>query len=151
MSGGLSIIVITLSADVKPTEDVEKVQQAIHNICPIAETEIIESANNVTLVKGRAKGPEAIKLLARKFRDQRILEAVRHCFLKNMTNNALIFGLHRQAAFMGRFHLSDLDDVSAMGPICVEIQAKNLQDVIDYISPPTIKGKPRYRKDLQLE
>ena len=90
-------------------------------------------------------------MFAKKFREQRILEAVRKKLLKSIRNNAIVFGMQRQAALMNRFHLCDLDDYSAMGPIRVEIQAMNIQDVIDFISPPTLKGKPQLRHDLQLE
>jgi predicted RNA binding protein with dsRBD fold (UPF0201 family) len=99
---------------------------------------------------GNATGPESIAMFARKFREQRILEAVRQQLLKSIQNQSVVFGMQRQAAFMNRFHLCNLNDYSAMGPIRVEIRATNIQDVIDYISPPTIKGKPQLRKDLQL-
>ncbi len=90
-------------------------------------------------------------MFAKKFREQRILEAVRQKLLKSIQNGSVIFGMQRQAAFMNRFHLCELSDYSAMGPIRVEIKALNIQDVIDFISPPTLKGKPQLRKDLQLE
>ncbi len=90
-------------------------------------------------------------MFAKKFREQRILEAVRKQLLKSLQNNSVVFGMQRQAAFMNRFHLCGLGDYSAMGPIRIEIQANNIEDVIDYVSPPTIKGKPQLRKDFQLE
>jgi len=75
---------------------------------------------------------------------------VRQVFLKDVESGTLVFGLHRQAALMNRFHLCDLDDISAMGPIRIEISAKNLADVVDYLTPPTVKGKPQLRQDLKL-
>lgn len=108
-----------------------------------------DSEFGVVLV-GKATGPESIAMFAKKFREQRILEAVRQQLLKALKNNSIVFGMQRQAAFMNRFHLCDLDDYSAMGPIRVKIHATHIQDVIDYISPPTIKGKPQLRNDLQL-
>lgn len=126
-------------------------QKALQNICPIAQFKISKTPSNLTIVRGKAHGLEAITTLARKFRDQRILEAVRQSLLKNVKESTLLFGLNRQAALMNRFHLSNLDEYSAMGPIRIEIQANNIYDVIDYISPPTVKGKPQIRKDLQLE
>ena len=145
------MISLFLEADVKATEDLEKVKEALLNICPTAQIETVQNGSGVTLVRGRASGLDAITVLTHKFRDQRILEAVRQYLLKSIEDDTLHFSLHRQAALMNRFHLSDPGNVSAMGPIRVEIHAKNIRDVIDYISPPTIKGKPQYRKDLKLE
>lgn len=145
------MITVVLKADIKPTEDIEKVKEAVLNICPPAHIEVIHRTSDSVFLQGTAQGQEAIEILAKKFRDQHILEAVRQAFLKTLESGSLIFGIHRQAALMGRFHLCDLSDISAMGPIRVEIRAKNLRDIIDYISPATIKGKPQYRKDLILE
>jgi predicted RNA binding protein with dsRBD fold (UPF0201 family) len=102
-------------------------------------------------LKGSATGPESIATFAKKFREQRILEAVRQQLMKSLKQHELVFGMQRQAAFVNRFHLCDLADYSAMGPIRVTIRANNIQDVIDYISPPTFKGKPKFRDNLQLE
>ncbi|MFW9830871.1 MAG: RNA-binding domain-containing protein [Candidatus Thorarchaeota archaeon] len=145
------MISVKLWADVKPTEDIEKVKQALTNLCPPATIIVEEDLKQGFIVKGSAVGPEAIATFAKKFREQRILEAVRQKFLKLVQNGRLIFGMQRQAAFMNRFHICDLNDYSAMGPIRVEIQATYLQNVIDYISPPTLKGKPQFQKDLKLE
>jgi hypothetical protein len=148
---GCQIISVTLWADIKPTEDIEKVKHALLNLCPPASIEIIRDPEKRTTMKGYATGSESIASFAKKFREQRILEAVRQQLLKSLQNGELVFGVLRQAAFANRFHLCDLTDYTAMGPIRVEIRAKNIQDVIDYISPPTFKGKPKFRNDLQLE
>lgn len=129
----------------------KKVQRAFENLCPPITSEIKEDPEFGAVLIGRATGPESIAVFAKKFREQRILEAVRQQLLKSLQNGSILFGMQRQAAFMNRFHLCDLDDYSAMGPIRVEIQANNIQDVIDYISPPTVKGKPQIRNDVQLD
>ncbi|MFW9935041.1 MAG: hypothetical protein ACFFDU_05995 [Candidatus Thorarchaeota archaeon] len=120
-------------------------------MCASVNCEIKQDPEFGTVLIGKATGPESIAMLAKKFREQRILEAVRQRLLKSMHNNSVVFGIQRQAAVVNRFHLCDLDDYSAMGPIRVEIQATNIEDVIDYISPPTVKGKPQLRKNLQLK
>lgn len=145
------MITIILSAEVKATEDSEKVQEALLNICPIAKVVSIRNASSELILEGKATGPEAIDTLAKKFREQRILEAVRQSLMKKVVNNTLVFGIARQAALMNKIHLCDLDDISGMGPIRVEIHAKKIYDLIDYISPPTVKGKPQYRRNIKLE
>ncbi|MFX1491244.1 MAG: RNA-binding domain-containing protein [Promethearchaeota archaeon] len=148
---GYLIIHFRLWADIKPTEDLEKVRLAFKNLCPPITIDVSKDLQNRTILTGSATGPESIATLGKKFREQRILEAVRKRFMKSIQNGVLIFWVQRQAAFMNRFHLSDENDVSGMGPIRVEIQATNLHDVIDYVAPPTVKGKPQFRKDLKLE
>jgi len=145
------MITTRLSADVKATESVEKVRQALQNVCPSVQIETCRDESGTVILRGQVEGPEALSNLAKKFRDQRILEAVRQVFLKSVETGTLVFGLHRQAALMNRFHLCDLDDISAMGPIRVEISADNLPDLVDYLTPPTVKGKPQFRQDLKLK
>ncbi len=145
------MIVILLLADVKATENPERVREALLNICPVANIEATKDETGIYLLKGRATDIEAIATLVKKFREARILEAVRRVFLKQVEEDVLIFGIHRQAAYVGRLHLCDLDDISATGPIRVEIRAKHLLDVIDFIAPPTFKGKPQLRENLRLE
>ncbi len=145
------MIILTLEAEVKLTENIEKVKKAMLNISPMVQFEKLPLDANFERLRAKAIGVEAISTLAKKFRDQRIIEAVRQVLLKSVQNDHVVFGMHRQAAFMNRFHLCDLDDYSAMGPICVRINADNIRDVIDYISPPTIAGKPQYRTELKLE
>ena len=145
------MIEILLLVEVKATEDTEKVREALLNICPVAIIKTVQETSGATLLKGSATGPEAIATLVRKFREERIVEAVRRVFLKQVEEDAIVFGIHRQAAFMDRLHLCNLDDISATGPIRVEIRAKNILDVIDHIAPPTLKGKPQLRGNLRLE
>ena len=140
-----------LWAVVHPTENLQKVQQAFENLCPPITCKLKEDPEFGAVLIGTATGPESIATLAKKFREQRILEAVRQQLLKSLQNGSIVFGMQRQAAYMNRFHLCDLDEYSAMGPIRVEIHANNIQDVIDHISPPTMKGKPQFRDYLQLD
>ncbi|MFX0169173.1 MAG: RNA-binding domain-containing protein [Candidatus Hodarchaeota archaeon] len=145
------IISVNLWAKVKPTEDIEKVKQAFLNLCPPATIKVIQNSHQGTVLEGHATGVESISQLAKKFREQRILQAVRNQLLAAVQENSIMFGMQRQAAFANRFHLCDLDDYSAMGPIHVKISADHIRDVIDYISPPTMKGKPQFQKGLKLE
>ena len=140
-----------LWAKVKPTEDIEKVKSAMLNLWPPATFKVISQNHQGTFLEGYANGPEAIATLSKKFREQRILQAVRNQLLNLVEENMVIFGMQRQAAYANRFHLCDLNDYSAMGPIQVKITANYIHDIIDYISPPTEKGKPQFRKNLRLE
>ena len=138
-------------AEIQPTEDIEKVKAAISNLCPPATFKVTHPNQQGPILEGYASGPEAIATLAKKFREQRILQAVRNQLLQLVQDNLLVFGMQRQAALANRFHLCDVNDSSAMGPILVKITATHMQDIIDYISPATEKGKPQFRKNLKLE
>ncbi len=124
---------------------------AFKNLCPPVVFETKQDPELGLVLIGKATGPESIAMFAKKFREQRILEAVRQQLLKSIQDNTVKFGIQRQAAVVNRFHLCDISDFSAMGPILVEIQAINIQDVIDYVTPPTVKGKPQVRNNLQLK
>jgi len=145
------IIKVKLWAEIHLTEDIEKVKTAISNLCPPATFKVTRHNQQGTILEGHATGPEAIATFAKKFREHRILQAVRNQFLQLVKENQLVFGMQRQAAFANRFHLCDVNDFSAMGPIHVRITATHMQDIIDYISPTTVKGKPQFRQNLILE
>ena len=121
---------IKVSAEVKHTEDPEKVKKSILNIFPEL---IIEVNDNEIIGVSEEDG-----ILSR-FIELTYSEAIRdsvNMVLKDGTRgNKISFSINKQAAYAGRLNLSK---ESPLGPIRIKIYVDEPFDFIDRIVPKTI-------------
>jgi predicted RNA binding protein with dsRBD fold (UPF0201 family) len=115
---------ITISADIKPTEDTEKVIQAIRNLFPDAQIDM----KNTHLVAYSNTLEKVRELLKR----QRIRDSARSLLFKGCQENFLVFKLNKQVAFMDKVNFSVVDH--PLGDITVNITCDNPQELIDYLT-----------------
>ncbi len=125
---------VLIETDVHPTEDEEKVIDAVKNLFPDAEIRI-----------------EGGKLLAkardlRKFRDllrrQRILDTARTELIKGRSDSEVIVYLNKQTATVSRINFCDENAV--LSPLKVTFRLLNVPfgRFLDYLAPETRGGKP---------
>ncbi|MFN4133311.1 MAG: RNA-binding domain-containing protein [Candidatus Hadarchaeales archaeon] len=126
---------IRVSADVKPTEDEGKVKKAILNLFPL-----LELRREGSTIVGESQELSSIQRFRQMLRVLAILDAARAILRRGVEGTKTKFLLNRQAAFVGK--LSFTDGESPLGPIVVEIEAKDIDRLIDYIAPKTKDGKP---------
>lgn len=122
-------------AEVYPSESVAKVQKALHNLFPA-----LEFKREGQRLVGRSSDPAHLRRLHELLRSQQILDAARSVMFKNRDANRTSFALNKQAAFVGK--LSFTNGESPLGPITVELEAEDLERLIDYLAPKTKDGKP---------
>ncbi len=121
---GLMIIIET---EVNPTEDVEKVKNAIRNLFPDANCEFSGD-------KLRCE-TESIENFATLLKEQRIRDAARGVLIKNLHGNRIVFFVSKQVATVGKISFS-VGDVP-LGDIKIEITGDSLPELIDHIAPDT--------------
>ena len=121
-------MIITVKSKCYPTEDKEKVCQALHNIFPVGE---ISGDETLTLVCDSA---ERLREL---IWDTQIRDSARSILLHGRSETSIKFKLNKQAAYMGK--LSFQDEHVALGSILVTIKDDNLDEFIDYLAESTIK------------
>jgi predicted RNA binding protein with dsRBD fold (UPF0201 family) len=121
------LTVTWIRARLQPTEDPEKVAQAIRNI--FGEIEL-ETKKDV--VSSRLEGVEALGRLKSVIARDRVRDTVKTMFTRWAEEDSLSFGVNRQAAYAGHFSLN-LRGEDAMGPIQVNIEG-DVQTVIRYLS-----------------
>ena len=125
---------VEVETDIHPTEDVDKVVQAVKNIFPDADISIEEG-------KLRAKAWDL-----RKFRDllrrQRILDTARTELLKGMSGNEITILLNKQTAYVSKINFADEDAI--LSPIRVRFKVYGIPmgKFVDYLAPPTKAGRP---------
>ncbi len=125
---GLEIII---EAEVNPTEDVEKIKNAILSIFPDAKFELLAGE-----IIARSKSLENFgKIL----KEERIRDAARSVLLGNLYDDEVVFSINKQVATMGKISFS-VGNVP-LGDIKITVRGENLRELIDIIAPDTRKLK----------
>jgi predicted RNA binding protein with dsRBD fold (UPF0201 family) len=118
-------------AMVHPTENLNKVIEALSNIFDYDDLLITENQVTVT-------GSYSLLIFFKEFLEkQRIRDAARKILLKvlNQDSNKIEFKISKQAAFAGKINLVE-DDLSPLGEIEVIIHTENPDELIDWLCPP---------------
>jgi predicted RNA binding protein with dsRBD fold (UPF0201 family) len=137
---------IVVEAEIRPTEDEEKVKRAILNFFTPSSIKMEERERGRILI-AEADRPEALQKLHSKLREQRILDAARSMIMRWSSEDKIVFYLHKQAAFMNYITFCLPVSESPLGPIKVEIVESDVRAVIDWLAPPTSRGRPLFEKE----
>ena len=140
------MIEVTVEAEVKLTEDEEKVKQAILNVFEPESITIQERFGRKYIV-AKSKNIESLRKLHSLLRRERILDAARKMMRRFSTQNQVIFFLNKQVAYVGHLSFCLPERESPLGPIRFEITCDNIKDVINWLAPPTSQGKPLFERD----
>lgn len=132
---------ILIRTPLKDTENVQKVKEAVLNIISSASFET-EKSDDMCYLVAESKELSTLSPLHRKLREQKILETARTILKKSASNDSVTFFLNKQAAYAGHVHFCEPERESPLGPITVNITSENLDLLIDWLAPHTIKGKP---------
>ena len=117
-------------ADVKSTEDPEKVKNSILNIFPDIKVE--EKDNEII---GYSEEDGVLSRFIELVYSDAIRDSVNMVLKEGTRGTKISFSMNKQAAFAGRVNLSR---VSPLGPIKVKIYIENPYEYIDKIVPKTI-------------
>ena len=120
---------VDIFCEINPSEDPEKLQQAVSNVFENAEIKIAHGslAATSTDISTLSRIRESIQ----KHNSQKV-------YLRFLTNNlqdsSTWFYLNKQAAFVNSIALCEHDDESPLGPIKVLIYSKNIQRIIEWLT-----------------
>ncbi|MDH5815983.1 MAG: RNA-binding domain-containing protein [Candidatus Nezhaarchaeota archaeon] len=137
---------IVVEVEIRPTEDEEKVKRAVLNFFTPSNIRI-EDRGRFRVLIAEANEVEALQKLHAKLRGQKILDAARSMMMRWSSKDKVIFYLHKQAAFMDYITFCLPEGESPLGPIKVEISDVDAKSVIDWLAPPTSKGKPLFERE----
>ncbi|MEM2564847.1 MAG: RNA-binding domain-containing protein [Candidatus Bathyarchaeia archaeon] len=136
MSRTISNVEVRVEVEVNPTEDENKVRVAVQRVLGDISLELIEENEHKRFV-GKAKGLEALTKFYDLLRRERILDAARTVLLKGVQERKIIFYLNKQVAYVGHISFSQPYGESPLGPIRVEIECDEPQNLIDWLTPKT--------------
>ncbi|MFX1533032.1 MAG: RNA-binding domain-containing protein [Promethearchaeota archaeon] len=133
---------LTISAEINPSEDPEKVKSAILRIFPGVEISVRGKC-----VLGETTNPVVMENLHQLLLRQQILDAARRIFKEGITGSERInFMIHRQAAAVGRLSFVSSMDESPLGPIEVQVYHTDILGFIDHVAPKWAWIKPKSEK-----
>ncbi|HDO20550.1 MAG TPA: hypothetical protein ENG81_03415 [Candidatus Bathyarchaeota archaeon] len=140
---------IKVEAEIKSTEDAEKVKNAVLNIIETENVKIVEIAGR-KILRAESNKIESLKKLHSLLRKERILDSARKMMKRWSTDERIMFFLNKQAAYMGHLSFCMPEGESPLGPIVVEIEGERLREIIDWLAPPTSRGKPIFEKKMPV-
>lgn len=133
---------VEVFAEVRPTEDIEKVKRCILNFVDPEEIGV-ETYGGINRVVVRARGARSLDRLYYALRRQRILDAARTHLKQGITVNSIIFHLHKQAAYVGAVSFCTVPEKeSPLGSIVFVIRTDKPRQFIDWLTPRTVDGRP---------
>lgn len=137
-----SIVVrITVEAEVRPTESLEKVKKAVFSIIKPSNLVIEDIHGEFKLIRAECSSVECLEPLRNIVRKQQVEPALKSYLLKYREGNRLLLLLHKQVAFVEKLSLIDSERESPLGPIKLEIVCSSneeLEEVLEYLT-----GSPR--------
>ncbi len=119
---------IKIKAKLYPSEDREKVTQAVKNIFPAVQLETLDDR-----IEGESSDPGSLENLKNKLGLQAIRDSARREIRKGKTESSIEFSLNKQAATVDKVSFSDGD--TPLGSIKVTIETKRPDEIMNYLAP----------------
>ena len=142
------MIKVRVEVEVRPTENIEKVKQALQNVFNASSIRVVEKGQGYYEIIAESNSYRSLLKIHELIRRERIMDTARSILRKSLVGNMLVFKLNKQAAFQGRLSFVDSDRESPMGAITFIIETDNPQELIDWLAPRTSHGKPLWEKEM---
>jgi predicted RNA binding protein with dsRBD fold (UPF0201 family) len=129
-------VTVFVETQINPTENEESVTAAINNFLDNATITIKPSikGNSLTAV---AKGQDSLLKLRILLHNDRIRDASRRLLFKSIRGNMISFYLNKQVTFVGHISFSEESSESPLGPIRVNIETDDPEQLIDWLAEKT--------------
>jgi len=136
---------IEVSVPVYPSEDIDKVKQAVSNLIktPNFNELRINGATYLTCILEERVELDKLREMLEK---ERIRNAARRLLRKNRSKDRLVFFLNKQAAYVGRVSFSEANGESPLGPIQFKIESDDIDSFIDWLAPRVFRKQNRRSK-----
>ena len=129
-------VTVFVEAEINPTETEDNVKAAVNNVLDNASITIKPSIKGSTLT-AIAKGQNSLLKLRIMLHNDRIRDASRRLLFKSIRGNMITFCLNKQVAFAGHVSFSEETAESPLGPIRVNIETDNPEQLIDWLAEKT--------------
>ncbi len=129
-------VTVFVETEIYPTESEDNVKAAVNNVLGNASITIKPSVKGSTLT-AIAKGQDSLFKLRNLMRSDRIRDASRRLLFKSIRGNMISFCLNKQVAFAGHVSFSEETAESPLGPIRVNIETDNPQQLIEWLAEKT--------------
>lgn len=134
----MSSVSVRVEAEVNPTENSEKVKRAITNIISNPTFEMA-SKGYIDILTAKGEGKDALSLFHYLLRKEMILDSARSILLKGIDGNCIRFYLNKQVAFVNKISFCKPFVESPLGSLKVEIICGDPIEIINWLSPKTLR------------
>ncbi|MEM4717684.1 MAG: RNA-binding domain-containing protein [Desulfurococcaceae archaeon] len=133
------MVEIIVEAEIRPTEELEKVKKALSTIVNVEDYEIIEYTKGYRVIRVKRGSISSLEPFRNAVRIQQIGPTVKSYLYKYFENDTLTILLHKQAAYSGKISLIDSERESPLGPVKVEIRGSKseIETAINYLTSET--------------
>ena len=122
---------IVLEATVSPSEDAEKVSQAMKNVLGEVRFDSSTSQNSTSLTTEDSK---ALFRLRNQLRDRHVRSAARKQMLQSSSGRSASLMLNRQAAAAGVIALCGSPEESPLGPLYLTVHSEKVAAAIEWLT-----------------
>lgn len=129
-------VTVFIETEIYPTESEENVKTSVTNFLDNA-TITAKSTSKGSTLTAVARGQESLIKLRNMLRNDRIRDAARRYLFKSIRGNMISFCLNKQVAFCGHISFSEQTAESPLGPIKVNIETDNAEQLIDWLAEKT--------------
>jgi predicted RNA binding protein with dsRBD fold (UPF0201 family) len=129
----LTDIQVIVTVEVHPTEDVDKVTEAVENFFPHASLETKSEGTTSRLV-AMTEGKNGLAHLRTHIRQERIVDAARRIFRRGLQHHSFTFYLNKQVAYANRTSFCEPYGESPLGSIKVVVDCYDPRDVINWLT-----------------
>jgi predicted RNA binding protein with dsRBD fold (UPF0201 family) len=129
-------VTVFVETQINPSENEESVKAAVNNFLDNATLTIKPSIKGSLLI-AVAKGQDSLFKLRNLLCNDRIRDASRRLFFKSIRGNMISFYLNKQVAFVGHISFSEESSESPLGPIRVNIETDDPEQLIDWLAEKT--------------
>ncbi|MDI9644744.1 MAG: RNA-binding domain-containing protein [Candidatus Verstraetearchaeota archaeon] len=131
---------VKVEAEVRATEDEERVAKAIYNMTGLGSVASCRRGRQTFLVQ---EGDESLLVRLRQLlRAERILDAARKIMLRGVQGNSFSFYLNKQVAFGGHVSFCMPEGESPLGPLKFTVEVDDPKSFIDWLATKTVDGRP---------
>jgi uncharacterized protein len=131
-------VTVIIETEVNPTEDEEKVRQAVNNVVGNAEITVKPAARGSTLT-AEAKGQESLVKLRNIMCNDRVRDASRRILFKSIRGETLSFYLNKQVAYAGHVSFCEETAESPLGPLRFRIKTDDAPQLVEWLAEKTEK------------
>jgi predicted RNA binding protein with dsRBD fold (UPF0201 family) len=137
-------ISVHVEVEVNPTENLDKVKQAVENMFGAVKFKI-EPRPWGQLLIAKTDGTEGLTKLYNLLARERIRSAARKVLRSGMDDRSVTFYLNKQVAYAGHISFCQKTAESPLGPITVQISCSNPRKLIEWLTPKPTKKLPSSR------
>ncbi|MGQ0606410.1 MAG: RNA-binding domain-containing protein [Candidatus Nitrosotenuis sp.] len=114
--------------EINPSEDPQKVEQAVSNLI-----DGIEIKSTKYSLEATSKEIESLAKIHESIQNHNTKKIYYRILNQNLEGNSTWFYLNKQAAFVNNVAVCEHDDESPMGPIKIILHSKNIERVIEWL------------------